>query len=55
LILLFLVLNKDSNRVKLEVHRDIQRKLGQRISQIIFCYMIPGKREAVVITSTGMR
>ncbi len=50
---MFLVPTKDSDRVRLEVHRDIQRKLGQRISPIIFCYMIPGKREAVIITSTG--
>ena len=49
----FVVPSKDSDRVKLEIHRDIQQKLGQRISQIIFCYMIPGKREAVIITSTG--
>jgi hypothetical protein len=52
---LLLVPNKDSDRIKLEIHRDIQRKLGQPISQIIFCYMIPGKREAVIITSTGNR
>jgi WD40 repeat protein len=50
-----LVPNKDSERVKLEIHRDIQQKLSQRISPIIFCYMIPGKREAVVITSIGKR
>jgi hypothetical protein len=49
-----LVPSKDSDRVKLEVHRDIQQKLGQRINPIIFCYMIPSKREAVIITATGM-
>ncbi|CAF2522424.1 unnamed protein product [Rotaria sp. Silwood2] len=45
--------NKDADHVKLEIHSGIQQKLGQRISSIIFCYMIPGKREAVIITSTG--
>ena len=50
---MILVPSKDSDRVKLEVHRDIQQKVGQRRSPIIFCYMIPGKREAVVITATG--
>jgi len=37
----------------LEIHRDIQLKLGQRVNSFIFSYIIPGKREAVAITSTG--
>ncbi|CAF0838357.1 unnamed protein product [Rotaria sordida] len=45
--------SKDSDHIKLEIHSDIQQKLGQHISPIIFCYMIPGKCEAVIITSTG--
>ncbi|CAF3957204.1 unnamed protein product [Rotaria sp. Silwood1] len=45
--------NKDSDHVKLEIHSNIQRNIGQRISPIIFCYMIPGKCEAVIITSNG--
>ncbi|CAF3415987.1 unnamed protein product [Rotaria socialis] len=45
--------SKDSDHMKLEIHSDIQRKLGQKISQIIFCYMIPRKCEAVIITSNG--
>ncbi len=49
-----LVLSKDSDRVKLEVHLDIQQKLVQRVAPIIFCYMIPGKREAVIITASGI-
>ncbi|CAF4254108.1 unnamed protein product, partial [Adineta steineri] len=50
---IFHIHNKDSDRFKLEVHCNIQRKLGQQINSIIFCYMIPGKREAVIITSNG--
>ncbi|CAF2093049.1 unnamed protein product [Rotaria magnacalcarata] len=50
---IFYTPSKDSDRMKLEIHSDIQRKLGQKISQIIFCYMIPRKREAVIITSNG--
>ena len=47
------VSQNDTVRGHVEVHRDIQQQLGQRPSPIIFCYMIPGKREAVVITSMG--
>lgn len=45
---------KETTHVQMEIHRDFQRKLGQRLGQIIFCYMMPSKREAVVITSTGI-
>ncbi|CAF4707320.1 unnamed protein product [Rotaria sp. Silwood1] len=50
---IFYIPNKDSDHVKLEIHSNIQRNIGQRISPIIFCYMIPGKCEAVIITSNG--
>ncbi|CAF1384387.1 unnamed protein product [Adineta steineri] len=50
---IFHIHNKDSDRFKLEVHCNIQRKLGQQINSILFCYMIPSKREAVIITSSG--
>ncbi|CAF4369832.1 unnamed protein product [Rotaria socialis] len=50
---IFYTPSKDSDHMKLEIHSDIQRKLGQKISQIIFCYMIPRKCEAVIITSNG--
>ena len=39
--------------MKLEVHRDVQRQLGQTIGRLMFAYVIPGKREAVVIASNG--
>ena len=51
---MILVPSKDSDRVKLEIHQNIQQKLGQQVHPIIFCYMIAGKREAVIITTTGM-
>ncbi|UJR26626.1 hypothetical protein I4U23_007944 [Adineta vaga] len=50
---IFYIFSKDTDRTKIEIHRHIQRKLGQRISPIIFCYLISDKYEAVIITATG--
>ncbi|CAF1588853.1 unnamed protein product [Adineta ricciae] len=49
----FYGLGKDTDRIKVEIHRHIQRKLSQRINPILICYLIPGKHEAVIITTTG--
>jgi hypothetical protein len=46
---------KESQHAQIEIHRDIQKQLGQSVSHFIFCYMIPGRHEIVVITCTGKR
>ncbi|CAF0918500.1 unnamed protein product [Didymodactylos carnosus] len=50
---IFYIPSKDSETVRLEVHNDIQKKLRQRTVQIIFCYMLPDSKQAVIITKTG--
>ncbi|CAF0765608.1 unnamed protein product [Adineta ricciae] len=50
---IFYGLGKDTDRIQVEIHRHIQRKFNQRINPILICYLIPGKHEAVIITTTG--